>query len=538
MAYCKDPFHTSRQLKRANRTFNSIVNMGVRAAKAWEKEAKAQQRAQERQQAAYQRYLAQEERNRVRELKAQEAAERREEREREASLRRLEREIAKAEREAQKAAILKAKNDEIQRLEAEMDAIQNDNDLWTNIHRYIDDIITAKDIEKAIADCNSEREDLNSNGLFKTEQPSKARFIALAEIEGDNKYHIEDYEAAVREEKKTYGTAEGNYNYYSGGEPTREDIIKELTEQAAAEVKAFWPWKEKRLRKEFVDKRIDITYYERHSAWQKTKDEYKQKLNESSERLNEKKKVLAEQKQLRANFVETRAEELFQAEMIKWQEERNAFFDAYMQTMNNLSNGSREFILNAINEAFASDAEELPMEYFLDISYDDATGKVTVDLDLPEIEDMPQNKIVVNPSGKRSIRSKSQTNLREDYANCVCGLSMYVAGIIFNTCLKIQEVEVSGFTQRCGENSALATDQYVLLIRYTREQFKEIAFEKLTSLEIINFFKHNIDMTKSFVLKEIKLDKAREKMEAFIPAVYGEYIAKPNKVNIIEDENI
>jgi uncharacterized protein len=81
------------------------------------------------------------------------------------------------------------------------------------------------------------------------------------------------------------------------------------------------------------------------------------------------------------------------------------------------------------------------MEYFLDISYDDATGKVTVDLDLPEIEDMPQNKIVVNPSGKRSIRSKSQTNLREDYANCVCGLSMYVAGIIFNTCLKIQEVE-------------------------------------------------------------------------------------------------
>ena len=45
-------------------------------------------------------------------------------------------------------------------------------------------------------------------------------------------------------------------------------------------------------------------------------------------------------------------------------------------------------------------------------------------------------------------------------------------------------------------------------------------------------------MTKSFVLKEIKLEKAREKMEAFIPAIYGEYIAKPNKVNIIEDENI
>lgn len=229
---------------------------------------------------------------------------------------------------------------------------------------------------------------------------------------------------------------------------------------------------------------------------------------------------------------------MFQTELTNWTEQRDRFFETYLLAMNNMVEGNRDYVLKAINDAFASDVEELPMEYFLDISYDDATGKVTVDLDLPEIEDMPQNKIVVNPSGKRSIRSKSQTNLREDYANCVCGLSMYVAGIIFNTCLKIQEVEVSGFTQRCRENSALATDQYVLIIRYTREQFKEIAFEKLTSLEIINFFKHNLDMTKSFVLKEIKLEKAREKMEAFIPAVYGEYIAKPNKVNIIEDENI
>jgi hypothetical protein len=65
----------------------------------------------------------------------------------------------------------------------------------------------------------------------------------------------------------------------------------------------------------------------------------------------------------------------------------------------------------------------------------------------------------------------------------------------------------------------------------------EIAFEKLTSLEIINFFKHNMDMTKTFVLKEINLDKAQEKMEAFIPAVYREYVSKPNKVNIVEDES-
>jgi hypothetical protein len=46
-----------------------------------------------------------------------------------------------------------------------------------------------------------------------------------------------------------------------------------------------------------------------------------------------------------------------------------------------------------------------------------------------------------------------------------------------------------------------------------------------------------MDMTKTFVLKEINLDKAQEKMEAFIPAVYREYVSKPNKVNIVEDES-
>lgn len=535
MGYCKDPFGMNR---RANKSLNSILNAGVRAAKAWEREAKAQQRARERQQAAYQRYLVQEERNRIRAIKAQEVAERRAEREREATIRREERERAKAERERQKAAALKAKNDELQRIEAEMAAIDEENEIWTNIHKYIDDIITGVDVEQAISNCLAERADQKSSGLFTVEYPSQVKFKVQAEIEGEKKFQIEKLEAEVKDANKSYVAVETYYNLIVSEEPTRESVIAELTEKAIKEVKSFWPWKEKRLRKEYVEKRADVIYYEQHSIWQKRKDENKQILNKASEILTEKKASLSEAKKHREEYIKKRTQELFQAELANWREQRDQFFDTYLLTMNNLIEGNRDYVLKAINDAFARDAEELPMEYFLDISYDDASGKVTVDLDLPEIEDIPQNKIVLNPSGKRSIRSKSQTNLREDYASCVCGLSMYVAGIIFNTCLRIQEVEVSGYTQRCGENNALATDQYVLLIQYTREQFKEIDFERLTSLEIINFFKHNIDMTKSFVLKEIKLDKAREKMDAFIPAVYGEYIAKPNKVNIVENENI
>lgn len=34
-------------------------------------------------------------------------------------------------------------------------------------------------------------------------------------------------------------------------------------------------------------------------------------------------------------------------------------------------------------------------------------------------------KVVLSPSGKRCIRMKGQTDLREDYAHCVFGLATY-----------------------------------------------------------------------------------------------------------------
>ncbi len=434
MAYRKDPFGMTRS---ANRTLNSMFKVGTNVVKAMAREAKAQQHAYEKQQIAYQRYLAQVERNRVRQIKEQEAAARRSEREREAATRREERERAKAERERQKAAILQAKIDEQQRIEAEIKSIDDENELWTNIHKYIDDIITIEDVKAAISNSLIERSNLQSNGLFTEEYPKEDDFRAAAEAEAKSKFLIQDYESAVRDRQNKYNTAEGNYNYLLKDGPKRETIISELTEKAANEIKSFWPWKAKRLRQEYVDERINACFTERYKAWQKSVEDYKNLKEKASHQLDESKKALTEQIAQRETFVKNKTSESFKTEVEKWTKERELFFDSYLKAMNRLLDGDKEYVLKAINDSFADDAEELPMEYYLDISYDESTGVVKVDLDLPEIEDIPEKKVVVNPSGKKSIRGKTQTNLKEDYANCVCGLSMYVAGIIFNTCLKI-----------------------------------------------------------------------------------------------------
>lgn len=510
MGYSRDPFHMNRKAKQGMKSIDSIFKFGSSVAKAYAREAKAQQRAQARREAATRRYLLQQERSRARQI-----------RENEAAMRRAERERARTEREREKAAILRAKHEEQERIEAEMDAIDDDNELWTNVHGYISSIVTHDDIDNAISKCDDEQKNNIKGGLFKKEYPKESVFKQQAQQEADRKYHLDEIDDAIETCKKKVASIT-----FTEEEPTADKISFELQQQAKQEVRAFWPWKQKRLRQEFVASRFDSLFAERHSAWQQRKDEYEAKLSEANAVLEQKRKEHDDLMQQKREFICNRSSELFKTEVSKWTTERDEFYALYRQTMQNVIDGNKDYTISAINSTFANDEEELPMEYFVDFAYDEANGRVLVDLDLPEIEDVPDKKIVLTASGKRSIRAKSQVNMREDYAKCICGLSMYVASLIFNVSLKIKEVEISGFTQRQGSNTALTTDQYVLLVNYSRSLFERIDFDRLPSIDAINFFQHHIDMTNSFVLKELDLAVAYEKMRSFVPADYDEYISK------------
>ena len=71
-----------------------------------------------------------------------------------------------------------------------MDAINEENILWCSIHHYIDPIITNADVEKAITDCLAERANIKSNNLFTTEYPTKAPFIARADLDDSSGLNV------------------------------------------------------------------------------------------------------------------------------------------------------------------------------------------------------------------------------------------------------------------------------------------------------------------------------------------------------------
>lgn len=500
----KDPW--AKKSKSALRTISKVGNAIAKAHAQVQREQKRAAREAERRATAYNRMLVQNERARIRQIKQNEVA-----------LRRAERERAKAEREREKALKLQQKLQEQRLFEEETQDIQDNNYLWSNIHNFIDEMVTLQDVNDTIAKCEYESNNDMEDGFFETPKPSMQPAKQKAEREADQKYDIASAQRELDLAEKSLSN-----HVFEEVEPTKVAVEETLTEEAKENISSFFPWKRKKLRNEYVATNLDTRFKDLHDSWQSKKDSYDERRKKLEELVEEKGKILDNLKKERSKFILDRSKELYDAELTQWRSERDEFYTSFKQNFQNIIDGDRDYVITAIDSIFPD--EELPMEYFVDAIYDEPNGKVFVDLDLPEIEDIPDQKVVLTSTGKKSIRQKSQTDLRSDYAHCVLGLAMHVAFSIFNVSLKIKEVEVMGYTQRKEDNSAIATDQYVFVINFDRGTFSKIDFNRLSSVQIIDFFQHHINLSKSFVMKEIDLSNAFDKMSSFKVADYDDFI--------------
>lgn len=486
------------------------------------------------------RFYAQAERERARRIKQEEMAEKRAAREQAKALR-------DEAREREKAAKLQAKLEKQQAIEEEIAEIESENYNWSNAHRLIDHIDLVVEINTILEKCNTEQQDIDAeNSMFDKPKPTKYDAENQAQAEARNIYDTWNAQIELKQAEERcrrlvdFNVPEPSTDIsdFNVPEPTKAQAYAMLVKEAESKISAFFPWKQNRLRKEYVSERLDSFFNNIHDEWEKLKAEYaNHKLqahvdwekgkseyevlkSNANDELQAKRAQFEKISKDQAEYIEQRTETILDESIAKWKDERNDFYSQLRDNLQDNINGDRDFVITAVDDLFPND--DLEMEYFVDIAYDYESGKVLVDLDLPEIEDIPQQKIALTPSGKKSIRQKTQSDLRSDYAHCIFGLAMYVAYNIFNVSVKINEIEVSGYTQRKGENSALATDQYVFLVDFTREVFSEIDFQKFSSLEVMDFFKHHYNMTKTFDLKEIELATAYDKMESFTPADYSE----------------
>ncbi|MBQ9282471.1 MAG: hypothetical protein IJ207_09775 [Treponema sp.] len=132
-------------------------------------------------------------------------------------------------------------------------------------------------------------------------------------------------------------------------------------------------------------------------------------------------------------------------------------------------------------------------------------------MDLPEIEDFPQTTCSILSSGKLSIKKKAISDLNKDYATSVIGMAFFFAGVLFNISPKIENIQISGYTQRLSKKSGNTEDQYVYSINFSRTSFANMNIQNIDPLEAITNFEHSIDISSKYELKTISHDRLIDK---------------------------
>jgi len=147
---------------------------------------------------------------------------------------------------------------------------------------------------------------------------------------------------------------------------------------------------------------------------------------------------------------------------------------------------------------------ELPMRFDVEYEYDETDGSVMLDVDLPEIEDIPEDKVVELASGAIRAKDKTQKEIKQDYINCVLGLCVYLASNVFALSKGISDVLVSGYTQRRDKKTGERMDCYVCSIAFERAEFQNDDCSTEEPEAFCNRFCSRINVLSSGELKQIE----------------------------------
>lgn len=134
---------------------------------------------------------------------------------------------------------------------------------------------------------------------------------------------------------------------------------------------------------------------------------------------------------------------------------------------------------------------------------------VMIDLDLPEIEDMPTDKLTQLADGTLKIKKKSQKESREDYKTCVFGLGEYVAGNVFDLLPAAKKAVVSAYTQRRDEKTGESYDAFIYSVIFTRDAFKK-GYQKQDPADFCGGFESRFYVLASGVMKPIQPYEAED----------------------------
>lgn len=238
--------------------------------------------------------------------------------------------------------------------------------------------------------------------------------------------------------------------------PTMEMIREEIRKEANSKIKTLAFWKKRRLCNDYVAEKENQRFSDYMNVWTTKKEQFE---NQKQEEFQSKKMYLS-----------------------------------------NIIKGDNETICRDID--IWLDELESPLEFNIDYELNSETGSFLIDLDLPEIENFPNQKATQLANGNFKLKNKSKGEIAEDYKRYVFGLAIFLCTHIFNVSPRIDKITISGYTQRRDKVGQIK-DDYIYSIIFVREKMYRINYKTQDPVLTCMSFENRCNILSSGLLKTI-----------------------------------
>ncbi|UYY85581.1 DUF4236 domain-containing protein [Alcaligenes sp. SMD-FA] len=148
-----------------------------------------------------------------------------------------------------------------------------------------------------------------------------------------------------------------------------------------------------------------------------------------------------------------------------------------------------------------------PRETLVSLDISERGQHVRLDVDLPEIEDMPSKTAAVPARGLRlSIKELPTVQVRKRYMAHVHGVAFRIIGETFSALPCARRVTLSGFSQRNDPATGQVRDDYLYSVSVERSDWERINFKLLAMVDVgesLAQFELRRQMTKTGIFKPI-----------------------------------
>lgn len=183
-------------------------------------------------------------------------------------------------------------------------------------------------------------------------------------------------------------------------------------------------------------------------------------------------------------------ERLFASKLYEWEQEK-AFFEKLEEEESKKFDQLLRTDISFMHQVLEDNLQDIawPRETLVSFEVQEAGKSVVLDVDLPEIKDLPRRVTTVPERGyKLSIKELKGKALRDLYARHVYGIGFRIIGEVFATLPTVEEVTLSAFTQRDSPATGQRADIYIYSVRVKRGDWARINFKNIAAIDVVAAF--------------------------------------------------